>query len=76
MRPAGSQSRRYTITGGKNMSKARPGTIPGKTKTTLYLDSDLHMALRIRSAETKESMSDILERALRKELEDGNVESK
>ncbi len=47
---------------------ARPGAIAGKTKATLYLDSALHQALRVRAAETGASMSDITERALRKEL--------
>lgn len=47
---------------------ARPGQIVGKTKATLYLDEEVHRALRIRAAETGESMGDIAERALRKEL--------
>lgn len=46
----------------------RPGTIPGKKKATLYLDEAVHKALRIKAAETGESMGDIAERALRKEL--------
>src|SRR5690606_1979868 len=47
---------------------ARPGAIDGKTKATLYLDEEVHRALRIRAAETGESMGDIAERALRREL--------
>jgi hypothetical protein len=46
----------------------RDGYVPGKKKTTLYLDNALHKALRIRAAETGESMGQITERALRKEL--------
>lgn len=47
---------------------ARPGQIEGKTKATLYLSDEVHRALRIRAAETGESMGDITGRALRKEL--------
>lgn len=53
----------------------RPGTIPGKKKATLYLDEAVHKALRIKAAETGESMGEIVERALRKELGMMDVET-
>ena len=34
-------------------------------KTTVYLDDDLRRALRLKSAETRESMSDLVNEALR-----------
>lgn len=41
-------------------------TMPGKTKrSTLYLDEDLHKALRLKAAEVDASMSDIVNDALR-----------
>ena len=50
------------------MSEYRPGYIEGKRKLGVYVDEELHKALRIRAAETGESMGKITERALRKEL--------
>ena len=35
------------------------------SKATLYLDDDLHRALRLKAAETQESMSDLVNEALR-----------
>lgn len=35
------------------------------SKATVYLDDDLHRALRLKSAETRESMSDLVNEALR-----------
>ena len=34
-------------------------------KTTVYLDDDLHRTLRLKSAETRESMSGLVNEALR-----------
>ena len=34
-------------------------------KTTVHLDDDLHRALRLKSADTRESMSDLVNEALR-----------
>ncbi len=34
-------------------------------KTTVYLDDDLHRTLRLKSAEKRESMSDLVNEALR-----------
>ena len=34
-------------------------------RTTVYLDSDLHHALRIKAAETEHSMSDLVAEAIR-----------
>lgn len=46
----------------------RPGYIKGKRKLGVYVDEEVHKALRVRAAETGESMGEITERALRKEL--------
>ena len=35
------------------------------SKATVYLTDDLHRALRLKSAETRESMSDLINEALR-----------
>ena len=35
------------------------------SKATLYLDDDLHRALRLKAAETRESMSELVNEALR-----------
>ena len=35
------------------------------SKATVYLDDDLYRALRLKSAETRESMSDLVNEALR-----------
>ena len=35
------------------------------SKAAVYLDDDLHRALRLKSAETRESMSDLVNEALR-----------
>lgn len=37
----------------------------GVGKATVYLDDDLHHALRLKSAETRESMSELVNDALR-----------
>ena len=37
----------------------------GMSKATLYLDDDLHRALRLKAAETRESMSGLVNEALR-----------
>ncbi len=38
------------------------------SKATVYLDDDLHQALRLKSAETHESMSELINDALRTAL--------
>lgn len=50
------------------MSKYRPGYIEGKAKVGFYIDPEVQQALKIRAAQTGESMSGIAERALRREL--------
>ena len=50
------------------MSEYRPGYIEGKRKLGVYVDEELYKVLRVRAAETGESMGKITERALRKEL--------
>jgi hypothetical protein len=35
------------------------------SKATVYLDDDLHQALRLKAAETRESMSELINEALR-----------
>lgn len=37
-------------------------------RTTIYLDPDLHRALRIKAAETERAMSDLVQEALRQSL--------
>jgi plasmid stability protein len=37
-------------------------------RSTVYLESDLHQALRLKSAQSKRSMSDIVNEALRQAL--------
>ena len=41
------------------------GMLPTVSKATLYLDDDLHRALRLKAAETRESMSELVNEALR-----------
>jgi hypothetical protein len=38
------------------------------TRTTVYLDPDLHKALRLKSFETSRSLSDLINEAIRGEL--------
>ncbi len=48
-----------------------------KTKTkraTIYLDSDLHKALRIKSAETDHSMSEIVSDAIKYSLAEDSID--
>ena len=40
-------------------------------RTTVYLDSDLHRALRLKAAETEHSMSQLVQDAILKLLERG-----
>ena len=39
-----------------------------KNRATVYLDPALHKALRLKSAETSRSMSDLINEAIREEL--------
>lgn len=39
-------------------------------RTTIYLDSDLHLALRIKAAETEQSISELAQEAIRDSLAD------
>lgn len=41
---------------------------PAMSKATLYLDETVHKALRLKSAETHQSMSDLVNDALRASL--------
>jgi len=41
---------------------------PEAVRSTVYLESDLHQALRLKSAHSKRSMSDIVNEALRQAL--------
>ena len=46
-----------------------------KTKrTTIYLDSDLHQALRIKAAETEHSMSELAQEAIRFSLAEDSID--
>jgi plasmid stability protein len=43
-------------------------------RTTIYLDSELHHALRIKAAETEHSMSELVEEALKLSLAEDSVD--
>ena len=43
-------------------------------RTTLYLDPALHRALRIKAAETENSMSQLIERAIRISLAEDSID--
>jgi len=40
------------------------------TKSTLYLEDSIHQALRLKAAETKQSMSELVNEALNASLQD------
>ncbi|NLU41668.1 MAG: CopG family transcriptional regulator [Firmicutes bacterium] len=42
-------------------------TVPTK-KATVYLDADLHKALRLKAVETSRSLSDLINEAIRRSL--------
>ena len=46
----------------------RQGYVPGKAKKTVHIDDEVARALEIRAAQERVSQSEIIERALRKEL--------
>src|SRR5690606_9133121 len=46
----------------------RQGYVPGKAKKTIHIDDEVARVLEIRAAEERVSQSEIVERALRKEL--------
>jgi predicted transcriptional regulator len=43
-------------------------------RTTIYLDSDLHHALRIKAAETEHSMSELVEEAIKLSLAEDSID--
>lgn len=43
-------------------------------RTTIYLDSDLHQALRIKAAETEHSMSELAQEAIRLSLAEDSID--
>jgi len=43
-------------------------------RTTVYLDSDLHHALRIKAAETEHSMSQLVEAAIKFSLAEDSID--
>ncbi len=43
-------------------------------RTTIYLDSDLHHALRIKAAETEHSMSELVEEAIKLSLAEDSAD--
>ncbi len=43
-------------------------------RTTIYLDSDLHQALRIKAAETDHSMSELAQEAIRLSLAEDSID--
>ena len=43
-------------------------------RTTIYLDSELHHALRVKAAETEHSMSDLVEEAVKFSLAEDSID--
>ncbi|MBW7988401.1 MAG: ribbon-helix-helix protein, CopG family [Planctomycetes bacterium] len=43
-------------------------------RTTVYLDSDLHRALRIKAAQTEHSMSELVEEAIKFSLAEDSID--
>ncbi len=43
-------------------------------RTTVYLDSDLHHALRIKAAETEHSMSELVQEAIKFSLAEDSID--
>ncbi len=43
-------------------------------RTTVYLDSDLHRALRIKAAQTENSMSDLVQEAIKFSLAEDSID--
>ncbi len=43
-------------------------------RTTIYLDSDLHHALRIKAAETEHSISELVEEAIKLSLAEDSID--
>jgi len=43
-------------------------------RTTIYLDSELHHALRIKAAETEHSMSELVEEAIKISLAEDTID--
>lgn len=43
-------------------------------RTTIYLDSDLHHALRIKAAETENSMSELVQEAIKLSLAEDSID--
>jgi len=43
-------------------------------RTTVYLDSDLHHALRIKAAETERSMSELVQEAIKLSLSEDSID--
>ena len=43
-------------------------------RTTIYLDSDLHRALRVKAAETEYSMSELVQEAIKFSLAEDSID--
>ncbi len=43
-------------------------------RTTIYMDSDLHHALRIKAAETEHSMSELVQEAIKLSLAEDSID--
>lgn len=43
-------------------------------RTTIYLDADIHHALRIKAVETENSMSELIEEAIRISLAEDSID--
>jgi len=47
---------------------------PNTKRTTVYLDSDLHHALRIKAAQTEHSMSELVQEAIKLSLAEDSID--
>jgi len=56
------------------MSKVRYDMKTNTKRTTVYLDPELHHALRIKAAETEHSMSELVEEAIKISLAEDSID--
>jgi len=56
------------------MSIERHNMKANTKRTTIYLDADIHHALRIKAAETDNSMSELIEHAIKTSLVEDSID--
>ena len=56
------------------MSIERHNMKTNTKRTTIYLDADIHHALRIKAAETDNSMSELIEHAIKTSLAEDSID--